>query len=53
MSKSEARVAYEQIYREWLDAEKLAALYKTTAQRLLMEMRAIEALIRPEPLEWR
>ena len=35
------RAAYEAIYAEWLDAQRLAALYKTTATRLEGELTAM------------
>jgi len=33
MSEEDARAAYEAIYQEWLNALKMAALYKTTVAR--------------------
>ncbi len=38
---SDARAAYEAIYAEWLNAQKLAALYRTTVQRLEAELSAL------------
>lgn len=34
----EARVAYEAVHREWLAERRLAALHKTTAERLEAEL---------------
>ena len=38
MADSDARAAYEAIYTEWLNAARMAALYKTTAERLEEEL---------------
>ena len=38
MAEEDARAAYEAVYTEWLNAAKMAALYKTTAERLLGEL---------------
>lgn len=38
---SDARAAYEAIYAEWLSERRLAALHKTTAERLESELAAL------------
>lgn len=38
---SDARAAYEAIYKEWLAASRMAAQYKTTAERLEAELSAL------------
>lgn len=38
---AEARAHYEAIYAEWLNAQKLAAMYRTTADRLESELSAL------------